>query len=543
MQRLSALALLILLSLLLAACGGSDPQQPPPPPPPGGTAISGTLTAAPGGDVAGTTIRACFDASCQTVAQTVTVSQAGPSAPFTISGLQEGTSYTLQALQDTNANGVADAGEASGTAGPVVAPAQGVSITLQASSAPPDVPPPPDDGPQPPPPPPPPPGGDLQGTWSGSGATSDGASFNLALNVTQFDAASGSVSASATFSGDLEGSVETSGTFDGTNLSLSSGGGGIQFTITVSGTTMQGQGSAALTEGGTAQFTFTLTKGGSPPPDPPTPPGPPTPPDPPTPPGDNDLQGTWSGSGATSDGASFGLALNITQVDEASGSVGATATFSGNLEGSVDVSGTFDGTNLSLSSGGGGIQFTITVLGTTMQGQGSAALSEGGTAQFTFTLTKGGSDTPPPPPPDEDPPAPPGQNGDLQGTWSGSGTRTDTNETFDLALDIRQSDAVGAVGATARFTNGLQGSVDLNGTFDGTNLTLSSGGGGIQLTITVSGTTMQGQGSAALSEGGTAPLTFTLSKGSSAPPGEGFPIVDPRAVEHLSRGVEQLRAR
>lgn len=163
MKRSFALALLTSLSLLLSACGGDSSPAQPSQPPAEDAVISGTLTAAPGGDVAGTTIKACLEPTCQTAEQTVTVSQAGTSAPFTISDLQAGSSYTLQAFQDTNADGVADAEEASGTAGPVVAPAQEVSFALQIASAPP----PSED------PPTPEPDSDLQGTWSGNGARTD----------------------------------------------------------------------------------------------------------------------------------------------------------------------------------------------------------------------------------------------------------------------------------------------------------------------------------------------------------------------------------
>ena len=248
MKRSSVLTLLASLSLLLSACGNDSSPAQPSQPPAEDTVISGTLTAAPGGDVAGTTIKACLEPACQTAEQTITVSQAGTSAPFTISDLQAGSSYTLQALQDTNADGVADAEEASGTASPVVAPAQEVSLALQVASAPPPSEDPPTEQ-----------DSDLQGTWSGSGARTDtNQAFDLTLDVTQGDASS--VEATATFDGVVSNPIDMSGTLDGTDLPLASSGGGFTFTTIVSGTTMVGRGLVNLRDSGATPMIFLVSK-------------------------------------------------------------------------------------------------------------------------------------------------------------------------------------------------------------------------------------------------------------------------------------------
>ena len=383
--------LLILSSLLLAACGGNEmlPQQPPQPPPPGEAAISGTVTAPPGIDLAGTTIRACLDAACQTPAQTVSISQSAQSAPFTLGGLQSGTSYTLVALQDTDGNGVADAGEASGSAGPIPAPAQGITLTLQGGNQP------------PPPPPPPADQGSVSGTLSAPAGSdlSDtlvAACFNGDCNderSTGIFVTQGGSSASYTV-GDLQDGatyaifawkdVNDTGEIDAGDLfGLYSTDGTNPAPVTVPATGIDLQLSV---EGGDED----------------------APPDDDLPPTQGDLQGTWAGNGTTDSNDAYILTLDVTEVDTDAGAVSATVTLEGDLNGTVNVSGSFDGTTLTLSTPANDAQFTMTVVGDTMQGEGSVTLDDFSIVQLTFSLTKGGNA----PPPDGE------QSGEVTGTVS-----------------------------------------------------------------------------------------------------------------------------
>ncbi|HEX7022887.1 MAG TPA: hypothetical protein VF171_08515, partial [Trueperaceae bacterium] len=104
-MRSSAGGLLALVMLaVLTACGSTGPQ-----PGSGGTGtLSGIVRAPAGGDVQGTLVEACFvtgtqcdDASPQT--RSVTIQQAGASAPYSISGLADGM-YGLFACRDMNGN-------------------------------------------------------------------------------------------------------------------------------------------------------------------------------------------------------------------------------------------------------------------------------------------------------------------------------------------------------------------------------------------------------------------------------------------------------
>ena len=115
---------------------------------------------------------------------------------------------------------------------------------------------------------------------------------------------------------------------------------------------------------------------------------------------------------------------------------------------------------------------------------------------------------------------------DLRGTWSGSGT-TDTGVAFTLALnvtDVDRTNDVQSVSATATFDSDLENVVTMSGSLSGANLALSSQGGNpftVQLTLSVSGSVMQGQGSITLEEDETVQLTFSLVKGGDLPPPDG----------------------
>jgi len=125
------------IDITLQAVGGTDPT--PPPPPPAEDGISGTVFAPSGGDVAGAEVLACpvvnnaFDCSTATP---VAITQSGPSAPYTMTGLAPGQ-YVVGARQDVDGDGTFDYlggygyDPATDSFTQVVTPpAQGIDITL-----------------------------------------------------------------------------------------------------------------------------------------------------------------------------------------------------------------------------------------------------------------------------------------------------------------------------------------------------------------------------------------------------------------------------
>ena len=84
-----------------------DPNPTPTPTPTPGTGISGTVTALPGSDIAGTLVGACpvigQDADCQNIAARVEIVQSGPSAPYTLD--VPAGQYAIVAAQDSNLDG------------------------------------------------------------------------------------------------------------------------------------------------------------------------------------------------------------------------------------------------------------------------------------------------------------------------------------------------------------------------------------------------------------------------------------------------------
>ena len=102
----------------------------------GNIGISGTLTAPAGGDIKGSVVVACYQNNCQDQrSHSVTITQSGSSAPYSVDGLEGGVSYSLLAYKDVNGNKniSLDDGDYLAQAGPVTAPAQNVAITLQSN--------------------------------------------------------------------------------------------------------------------------------------------------------------------------------------------------------------------------------------------------------------------------------------------------------------------------------------------------------------------------------------------------------------------------
>ena len=92
-----------------------------PGPGPNPSGLSGTVTAPQGGDIAGTSVFACFVENNQCNAQSpntqlVQINTSGASAPFSFSGLAAGQ-YTVIAVKDVNGDGQRNAGDYAGCYG------------------------------------------------------------------------------------------------------------------------------------------------------------------------------------------------------------------------------------------------------------------------------------------------------------------------------------------------------------------------------------------------------------------------------------------
>ena len=125
----TSLRLLSFFALLtLAACGGGGPGGGS-----GGDSISGTITAPSGVTVNGTVVYACYLGSCNSPqSKQVTLTAEAQSAPYTISGLEVGQSYSVVAVRDVNKSGRLDEGDDVGEADAlVVVPARNVNVVLQ----------------------------------------------------------------------------------------------------------------------------------------------------------------------------------------------------------------------------------------------------------------------------------------------------------------------------------------------------------------------------------------------------------------------------
>lgn len=129
------------IDVTLQAVGAADPG--PTPPPPSGEGISGTIFAPSGWDVVGTLVSACvvresdgyfsYDCNDPSTVETV-IMESGPSASYTLPAPAD--AYVVLALQDGDFDFDADYeggygyDPASGNYEIVIAPAQGIDITL-----------------------------------------------------------------------------------------------------------------------------------------------------------------------------------------------------------------------------------------------------------------------------------------------------------------------------------------------------------------------------------------------------------------------------
>lgn len=111
-------------------------------------------------------------------------------------------------------------------------------------------------------------------------------------------------------------------------------------------------------------------------------------------------------------------------------------------------------------------------------------------------------------------------NPGVAGAWSGTGTRSDTGQSFTLNLSVTESGP--SILATATFQGNLQAEgLSLTGSLSGNTLSLSSST--VQLSGTVAGTAFSGSGNALLQGGATLPFTFALTKGTGDPADPGIP--------------------
>ena len=137
------------------------------------------------------------------------------------------------------------------------------------------------------------------------------------------------------------------------------------------------------------------------------------------------IAGAWSGTGTRGDdNRAFTITMTVT---ENGPGISATATFAGALiADNVSLTGSMNGTTLTLSGPGGNVQLSGVVAGTTLSGNGSALLQSGATLPFTFALSQtAGDPTNPTNPPPSDPtnptppaPTPPTDDGTCANTWN-----------------------------------------------------------------------------------------------------------------------------
>jgi len=127
MREKGRAALLVGLLGLLGACGEALPVGP--------GVIAGTVTAPPGGDVAGTVVVACFENLPDCEMLSTTVNGAGAAAPYRLTGLPAG-SYGVYAFKDLDGNAL-DNGDYYGVYAPdpsevavVTPPASGIDIQM-----------------------------------------------------------------------------------------------------------------------------------------------------------------------------------------------------------------------------------------------------------------------------------------------------------------------------------------------------------------------------------------------------------------------------